>query len=209
MQQLEMFAEESVDELGCATGSAHAVALVVVTGLSYVRDYVGSCDEAALLCAIDDAPWSTELERRVQHYGYKYDYRNRRIDDTMRVGPMPNGIQEIAERLRQEGYFDRTPDQCIVNEYLPGQGIAPHIDCEPCFGGTIASLSLGSHVVMDFTRAGTRHAVCLEPRSLVVLQGEARYEWKHGIAKRKNDVVGGIVIPRSRRVSLTFRSVVT
>ena len=45
----------------------------------------------------------------------------------------------------------------------------------------------------------------LAPRSMVVLKGEARTVWRHGIARRKNDVVNGTVIPRGRRVSITFR----
>jgi alkylated DNA repair dioxygenase AlkB len=121
-------------------------------------------------------------------------------------------LRVIAERLAADGYFDAPPDQCIVNEYLPGQGIAPHIDCEPCFGDTIASasLSLSAPVVMEFSSAGNdgKHSVWLARRSLVVLKGPARYEWRHGIARRRKDVIDGIVVPRSRRVSLTFRSVV-
>ena len=50
--------------------------------------------------------------------------------------------------------------------------------------------------------------VFLEPRSLVVLKGEARYGWMHGIPARKNDDVSGRTVRRSRRVSLTFRKVI-
>ena len=41
-----------------------------------------------------------------------------------------------------------------VNEYLPGQGIAQHVDCVPCFGGTVASLSLLSPCTMRLEPAG-------------------------------------------------------
>jgi len=37
-----------------------------------------------------------------------------------------------------------------VNEYLPGQGIAPHVDTHDAFGPTLLSLSLVSGIVMDF-----------------------------------------------------------
>ena len=40
-------------------------------------------------------------------------------------------------------------EQAIVNEYEPGQGIAPHIDRD-CFGPVVATVSLGSAVNMDF-----------------------------------------------------------
>ena len=49
--------------------------------------------------------------------------------------------------------------------------------------------------------------VFLPPRSLLLLSGEARYEWTHAIAPRATDVVDGEVRARGERVSLTFRSV--
>lgn len=63
---------------------------------------------------------------------------------------------------------------------------------------------------MDFrhTQSQTHIPVWLEVGSLVTMQGEARYEWKHGIAARKTDVVEDQKVPRGRRVSLTFRTVV-
>lgn len=114
-------------------------------------------------------------------------------------------------RVGHSGGF--TPDQIIVNEYLPGQGIAPHIDQPKTFGPVVATVSLGAPVVMDFIRAEDRHAIWLAPLSLLVLTGAARYEWRHAIAKRKSDLIDAQrVAPtnkrvaRSRRVSLTFRS---
>lgn len=209
MQQPELFHLEQQAGLQHAIEETSEMALKVVQGLAYAVDFISESEEADLLVAIDAGHWSNELERKVQHYGYKYDYRSRRIDESMRVGAMPEQIQAMAERLCAKGIFRSAPDQCIVNEYLPGQGIAPHIDCEPCFAETIASLSLGSQAVMDFTHSvnGDRHPVWLERRSIVVIKGSARYEWKHGIARRRKDAIGEFVVPRSRRVSLTFRNV--
>jgi alkylated DNA repair dioxygenase AlkB len=58
-------------------------------------------------------------------------------------------------------------DQAIINEYQPGQGISPHVDCVPCFGPVVAAISLGSDCVMDFTHPedGTKVAVHLTPGS--------------------------------------------
>jgi alkylated DNA repair dioxygenase AlkB len=98
----------------------------------------------------------------------------------------------------------------LVNEYLPGQGIAPHRDYAP-FGRTVVSLSLLSPCVMDFRhpRTGRKESLLLEPRSLVVLSDEARYEWEHGIAPRKRDAWRGQPVERGRRLSVTFRFRVT
>jgi hypothetical protein len=44
-------------------------------------------------------------------------------------------------------------------------------------------------------------------RSALVLAGDARYRWKHGIAAQTTDEWNGTTIPRGRRISLTFRNV--
>ena len=83
---------------------------------------------------------------------------------------------------------------------------APHRDYAP-FGRTVVSLSLLSPCVMDFRHppTGRGDLLLLEPRSLLVLADEARYEWQHGIAPRKRDTWHGLPVERSRRLSVTFR----
>ncbi len=48
-------------------------------GLIYIPDYITSLVENELISFIDSQEWSNELIRRVQHYGYKYDYKNKLI----------------------------------------------------------------------------------------------------------------------------------
>ena len=64
---------------------------------------------------------------------------------------------------------------------------------------------------MDFTSKYDKTMkipVWLEQKSLVVLKGDARDEWLHGIAARKSDELNGQKHTRGRRVSLTFRNVI-
>ena len=42
---------------------------------------------------------------------------------------------------------------------------------------------------------------------LLILSGEARYDWTHEIPAHKSDMINGARQPRTRRVSLTFRTV--
>ncbi|MEV4759056.1 alpha-ketoglutarate-dependent dioxygenase AlkB [Micromonospora sp. NPDC049559] len=185
--------------------------VVDVPGLTYEADYLRPDEQAALLECIDREPWRDDLRRRVQHYGYRYDYRRRTVGRESYLGPLPGWAEDCAERLRRDGYADQRLDQLIVNEYLPGQGIAPHVDCVPCFGDAVLSLSLGSACVLTMSRpeagADRRVPVLLEPGGLLVMRGEARYEWRHGIAARKTDRYDERTVVRARRVSLTFRSV--
>jgi alkylated DNA repair dioxygenase AlkB len=187
------------------------VSSLVIPGLRYQSGYVGEVEQAQLVAAIEQQPWITDLKRRVQHYGYRYDYTRHKVDRAMYLGPLPAWLAPLAQRLLDDDIFAALPDQVIVNEYEPGQGISAHIDCVPCFGDTIVSLSLLSSCVMLFTRAEpvAQMPVLLEPCSLLVMQGEARYHWQHAIPARKVDDVAGARIPRGRRISLTFRTMLT
>lgn len=179
-----------------------------IAGLNYVPHFINAELEAELIQLIDQQSWITDLRRRVQHYGYRYDYKVRGLKSDLYLGPIPQWLRPYCQKLHSEGYFSQIPNQVIVNEYLPGQGIASHTDCIPCFGETIASISLGSSCQMDFTRGDRKTSLYLEPCSLLILSGDARYQWKHGIAARKSDKVDGTIMPRARRISLTFRSVI-
>ena len=87
---------------------------------------------------------------------------------SMALGSLPNWAAQLAERLSYKGVTPACPDQLIVNEYLAGQGIASHLDCEPCFGGVVCSLPLGSACTMILTCAadGRQEQLRLAPRSL-------------------------------------------
>lgn len=181
-----------------------------ISGLTYIPNFITKEEEHFLIENIDASPWINDLKRRVQHYGYKYDYKSRNVNDDAYLGPLPKWVMPVSQRLFAKGIFPAVPDQMIVNEYEPGQGISAHIDCVPCFGDTIASLSLGSSCIMEFSNPNTREKAekLLEQRSLIVLSGKARYEWAHAIPGRKSDMMNGQKIYRLRRVSLTFRNVI-
>jgi len=181
------------------------VATPEVLGLRLLPGFVDEAQAADLVRAIDAAPWLDDLKRRVQHYGYRYAYAARRVDVSMALGPLPDWLTAVTAMVMEVG-FAAVPDQVIINEYLPGQGISGHVDCLPCFGPTIASLSLLSGTTMTFSDPeGRRVDLWLPARSLVVLTGEARTRWKHAIAGRRSDQGHG---PRGRRLSLTFRTVI-
>ncbi len=182
-----------------------------VPGLRYRPDLVTPDEERELLAAVDGAPWSETLKRRVQHYGYRYDYKARAVDREMYLGPLPDWARPTIARMLAKELMPAPPDQLIVNEYLPGQGISAHVDCIPCFGPVITALSLGSACVMEFTPPveasddAAKIELVLRPRSLLILQDQARYQWRHAIRARRSDTWDGERHPRSRRVSLTFR----
>lgn len=180
-----------------------------IPGLTYILNYISVEEQNKLVNIIDQQIWSTRLKRRVQHYGYRYDYKNGTLAASSYLGNLPDWIQNLATRLYSDGLTAQVPDQVIVNEYEPGQGITSHTDCVPCFGKTIISLSLGSPCVMDFIQPQTQEKaqILLMPGSVLALQGAARYVWQHGIAARKKDKYQDREFLRNRRVSMTFREV--
>lgn len=180
----------------------------VIDGLRYIPNFICESEHNALLSVVDTKPWLNDLKRRVQHYGYKYDYKARNILPDSYLGELPQWLGGLQERLFTDGIFRQKPDQAIINEYLPGQGISAHIDCMPCFDDVIASLSLGSDCVMQLSNSEQKHDVFLEKRSLIILSGEVRYKWQHAIPARKSDIVDGVKLERQRRVSITFRKVI-
>jgi len=205
MSQLEMFSNDRV----IPANDPEMVSQV--SGLRFLENYVSQAEHDQILASIDREPWLDDLKRRVQHYGFKYNYKSRSIDHGMYIGQLPDWSSTLCRHLLADQLISYLPDQIIVNEYLPGQGIANHIDCEPCFNDTIISLSLISTCVMDVINKENptkRLELLLPARSLVVLSGEARYRWTHGIAGRRVDEFNGIKIVRERRISLTFRKVI-
>ena len=193
---------------GCTT-----TAVPDIPGLEYLPQFLSVDDQEDALRHIDDAPWRNDLERRVQHYGWRYDYRVRTVDRDMHIGALPQWLQGIAERLYAETHlFDRVPDQAIVNEYFPGQGIAMHADRQ-CFGPTVATISLGDAWRMDLKPVGgsakSRVDILLEQGSVLLMTGDARSRWLHGIAKRKTERTNNGSRLRQRRISLIFRTVLS
>ena len=210
-EQLDLFSALHQQSNQQQSLSKNQEAIAAIGGLRYVEKYIDEYQHDWLLARIDEQQWLDDLKRRVQHYGFKYDYRARKVNRDMRIGELPEWLKRLGQQLHQDEHMPEVADQVIINEYQPGQGISNHIDCEPCFKDTIVSLSLGSDCVMNFTNKSDKKKkipVWLESRSLVVLSDEARYKWLHGIATRKWDEWDGQKHERKRRISLTFRKVI-
>lgn len=176
-------------------------------GLIYVENFVDEHEERTLITEIDHMKWSNELKRRVQHYGYKYDYKDKAIGP--KIGELPSFCDLVIKRMDEESLLFNQPDQLIINEYLPGQGIAPHVDRVQWFDDNIFCLSLGSNYTMVFKHLDSTltATVLLERRSVVLMTKQSRYRWLHSIQPKKTDEFNGEKWNRERRLSMTFRKV--
>lgn len=114
-------------------------------------------------------PAKTNENSRSRIIRFGYDYTEKKTF----LKPLPDWFW--MPRL------ENTFDSVTINEYQPGHSIAPHIDSTK-FDDPIAILSLLSPATMVLhPPLGDTVDVLLPARSLAILSGEVRYQWKHSI----------------------------
>ena len=86
-------------------------------------------------------------------------------------------------------------DHALQLKYHPGVSFRAHYDSKKRWEEFIVGVNLNSEAELYFTKKDTKTvSVIIPPRSIYVLSGESRYEWRHGIKKVKD-----------LRYSITFR----
>jgi len=107
--------------------------------------------ETALLSWLQNLPSGDSGlgEWKVMNYG------KRRVCMFGEDGVLPRPLAEIARELVTRNVFPSSssppPNHVLLNEYQAGQGILPHTD-GPRYEDRTATLSLGSDVVIEFTK---------------------------------------------------------
>lgn len=171
-----------------------------------INNFVSVEEEQQLIELIDTRkPWQPSQEGRAkQDYGPKVSFLKKKVS----VGDF-NGFPDFASNL-----FDRmrikesnlmhgfVPVEFCILEYTPERGsyIRPHYDDKWIWGDRLITVNLLSETTLRLTREFNippyEIAIRMPARSLVVVSGEARYDWHHGI--HKYDV-------KSRRIAMTWR----
>jgi len=169
-------------------GEAPATA---IEGLRYEREFLTHAEERALLRIVQDFPLremrykAYTARRRGIGFGGSYDFDNHRL----RPGPpLPEALHPL--RARVAIWMGMAPEDfthVLLSEYRPGTPLGWHRDV-PDFED-IVGVSLHSSAVMQlrpFPPAGASAPASLqlliEPRSIYMLRGEARWAWQHSIA---------------------------
>ena len=112
---------------------------MTIPGLSYIENvipenfereiikYFNSSDFLSYLFPVtNNAGISTQNSRMVAHFGYAYNYGS---GSTQQEAPaMPSIISRIRDLVLKLNLVPEYFNQCIINRYLPGQGIGAHID---------------------------------------------------------------------------------
>mmetsp|Transcript_11106 Transcript_11106/g.12716 ORF Transcript_11106/g.12716 Transcript_11106/m.12716 type:complete len:334 (+) Transcript_11106:60-1061(+) len=161
---------------------------------------------------------SQPTRRRVQHYGFKFDYITRRGDTDNPLDNWPPLIDSLRPRINSEVSkalgkgISWISDQGTVNEYVTGEGIAKHIDTHSAFEDGIASLSVGSDSVFRFAPGEDENddraiEVLIPRRSLFIMTGDSRYYFTHQMPQRKSDKIDSKIVYRGTRYSITLRQI--
>ena len=181
-------------------------------GLYYIKDIITNEDE--LIKQIDELEWfplsQSKFSRKVQHYGYKYNYVTFNIyEKTTKLPKFLKPLQKELTNICKELELineDEKFNQCIINNYEAGQGISKHID-KTAYGSVIGCYILGSGSSIIFRNKDKVKEKYIDSKMLYIMSSDARYKWTHEIPNRKNDIYKDDKIPRGRRISITFRIV--
>lgn len=169
-------------------------------GFVYQPDFLSEAEEEHFLSQIATLsfqPFEFQgyvAKRRIVEYGWEYDFGSRKAAETQ---PLPEYLLPLRRRIADfAGIADEDFVEAVVIEYPAGAPIGWHRDV-PQFE-VITGVSLRSACRMRFKpykAEGKLVSITLEPRSLYILQGPARWNFQHSIP----------AVP-DLRYSITFRT---
>lgn len=164
-------------------------------GFVYAPDFLTAQDESGLLESMQTLAFQDfdfhgyTAKRRVVEYGLEYDFSTKKTTSTQ---PFPEFLCGLRARAAQfAGLSVEKLVEGIVTEYPPGAPIGWHRDA-PQFG-IIIGISLAGTARMRFkpyiaarqkpkqTQQRKPISVILEPRSIYIMRGAARWQFQHSI----------------------------
>jgi alkylated DNA repair dioxygenase AlkB len=156
-------------------------------GFRYEEGIISEAEEVALvasLATLELKPFDFHGHlgnRRVTSFGLRYDFARRAVEV---AEEFPSFLADLRKKVAK--FARREVDafqQGGVNEYPPGAGIGWHKDKSQF--GVIVGVSLLAPATMRFRRPEgdrwVRMSQRLLPRSIYILEGEARTMWEHSV----------------------------
>lgn len=193
-------------------------------GIYIQLDFLSESEEQYLLDNIENIPWElSQSGRRKQNFGPKCNFKKRRIRLGDFNG-FPKCFQFVQNRFKTLDMLSdfQTIEQCSL-EYDPlrGASIDPHVDDCWIWGERIVTVNLLSDSVLTMTWNQKRNKYNLDyiknwgatyeqdlnmsnyvvrvpmpRRSLLVIYGDARYNWEHQVLRK--DI-------KDKRICLAYR----
>ena len=172
--------------------------------LLYLPEFLPVADQSRLLALVAGVPiheaqyYEYTAKRRIASFGFSYDFKSRRLGT---APPLPDFLLELRQRVADQLSLPADAfEQALINEYRPGTPLGWHRDT-PEFE-SVAGVSLGGSCRMRFRpfppkrgRDPRAFTLNVAPRSLYLMQDEARWNWQHCVSPT-----------REQRWSITFRT---
>ncbi|XP_068678075.1 alpha-ketoglutarate-dependent dioxygenase alkB homolog 4-like [Montipora foliosa] len=185
------------------TSSVDAENGTTLHGVDVIRDFVSEFEERSIVREIDETIWKpSQSGRRKQDFGPQVNFKKRKLKLDNFTG-LPEFSKTLVERMWTlvPALHDFQPVELCNLEYEPerGSSIDPHFDDFWVWGERLVTLNLLSDSILTFFLSkgdDVEVAVPMPRRSLIIVKGAARYDWKHAI-KREHIV--------SRRIAITLR----
>lgn len=183
------------------------IAHVFPEGFSYFPDFLNEEEEQQLLALLSGVDLHAlifqgfEAKRKVESFGYDYNFDNRRIS---KGEPIPSSFDFLVEKVAN---FVSVPSaslaEMLLTEYPEGSVINWHRDAPPfeiIFGVSLLSDCNFRLRPYDKNKRNSNAILSLQVkrRSLYIINGEARSQWEHSISPVK-----------AKRYSITFRTLKT
>ncbi|CAH2252386.1 jg2012 [Pararge aegeria aegeria] len=165
----------------------------------YLSEFITQEEEKYLLSNIYAAPkpkWTQLSNRRLQNWGGLPHNRG------MIAEEIPKWLQKYLNNIDSLNVMDgKMPNHVLVNEYLPGQGILPHLDGS-LFYPTITTISVASHTILKFLEPNSAEnptlkpvfSLLLEPRSLLILKDKLFHYYLHCIEEVNEDCLDDSIV---------------
>jgi alkylated DNA repair protein alkB family protein 4 len=172
-------------------------------GIYLVSDFLNENEENDLVNSIDNDVWISSQSGRIkQDFGIKINFKKQTIKTKYFTG-MPMYSKQIIERLQTHRVLNDFQSVELCNlDYCSQRGshIDPHIDDIWIWGERLITINLLSNTILSLipNEKDTNKIIYipLPRRWMVVLYGDARYEYKHAIQRQHI---------QARRLAVTFR----
>lgn len=173
-------------------------------GMRYLPEFLTPAEEESLVALAQSLPLAEmnykgyTARRRVASYGGSYDFDANRLQE---APGLPPSLEPLRDKVA--GWLGVAPaafTQALVAEYRPGTPLGWHRDV-PDFEDIVGVSLLGETTMRlrPYPPREPKHRdvfkLVLEPRSIYLLRGPARWAWQHAVTAT-----------RTLRYSITFRT---
>ncbi len=146
-------------------------------------------------------------------YGWKFLPATIKLPEDY-LGEYPEWLEKLWQKIifhanNNIEHFPKNayPDNVLINKYEPGDGCNSHVDQINFWDNWVVGVSFGSGCTFEFMNDFNKKIEIYIPSgSIYIMIDDARYKWKHGITFSQIDIYYGEIIPRTKRISLTFRT---